>query len=138
MWPFGLYFVLVLLVVAGTLGLSALLGPRHHEPATGAPFESGIVGTGPQHVRLSVRFYLIAMFFVVFDLESIFIFSWTVAARPLGWPGFFELLIFVLILLATLFYLWHSGALDWAETGTQQGGGDVLVGAAHRIGPERC
>lgn len=115
MWPFGFYIVLVLLVVAGMLGASALLGQRHHEPATADPFESGIVGTGPEHVRLSVRFYLIAMFFVIFDLESIFLFAWAVAARPLGWAGYGEMLVFVAVLLLTLFYLVRAGALNWAE-----------------------
>lgn len=115
MWPFGLYIVLVLLVVAGMMVASALLGQRHFEPATGSPFESGIVGTGPEHVRLSVRFYFIAMFFVIFDLESIFIFAWAVAARPLGWAGYAEMLVFVFVLVASLFYLWRVGALDWGQ-----------------------
>ncbi len=115
MWPFGLFIALVLLVVAGMLGVSALLGQRHHEPATGAPFESGIAGTGPEHIRISIRFYLIAMFFVVFDLESIFIFAWAVAARPLGWAGYGEMAIFALVLLLTLLYLVRTGALNWAQ-----------------------
>jgi len=115
MWPFGLYIVLVLLVVAGMLGVSAVLGQRHREPATGDPFESGIVGTGPEHVRLSIRFYLVAMFFVVFDLESIFVFAWAVAARPLGWAGYAEMVVFVVVLLLTLLYLVRTGALNWAE-----------------------
>lgn len=114
-WPLGLYIILVLLVVAGMLVSSALLGQRHHEPATGDPFECGIVGTGPEHIRLSIRFYLVAMFFVVFDLESIFIFAWAVAARPLGWAGYSEMVIFVVVLLLTLLYLVRSGALSWAE-----------------------
>ena len=117
MWPFGLFIVLVLLVVAGMLGVSALLGQRHHEPATGAPFESGIVGTDPERVRISIRFYLIAMFFVVFDLESIFIFAWAVAARPLGWAGYGEMVMFALVLLLTLLYLVRTGALNWAQRG---------------------
>ena len=115
MWPFGLYIVLVLLVVAGMLVASALLGQRHHEPATGDPFECGIVGTGPEHVRISIRFYLIAMLFVVFDLESIFIFAWAVAARPLGWAGYGEMVIFVLVLVLTLLYLVRTGGLNWTE-----------------------
>ncbi|MGH7781409.1 MAG: NADH-quinone oxidoreductase subunit A [Candidatus Binataceae bacterium] len=95
------------------LGLSYVLGQRHNEPATADPYEGGVVSEGSAHVRLSVKFYLLAMFFVIFDLEAVFIFSWAVAGRDLGRTGYFELLIFVGILLITLAYLWRQGALDW-------------------------
>ena len=87
-WPLAVYFAAVILIVAGMLVLSYVLGQRHTEPATGAPFESGIVSEGSVHVRLSVKFYLVAMFFVVFDLEAVFIFLWAVAGRELGWAGY--------------------------------------------------
>ncbi len=114
LWPLILYFVLVVLLVAAMLGASALLGERHHEHATDAPYEGGIVSEGSARVRLSARFYLVAMFFVIFDLESVFLFAWAVAARDLGWAGYFEALIFTLVLLAGLIYLWRVGALDWS------------------------
>ncbi|HEV2500072.1 MAG TPA: NADH-quinone oxidoreductase subunit A [Terriglobia bacterium] len=95
------------------LGLSYVLGERHSERATGAPYESGIVSEGSAHVRFSARFYLVAMFFVVFDLEAVFIFAWAVSAKETGWPGYFEVLVFVGILVATLIYLWRLGALDF-------------------------
>lgn len=79
----------------------------------GEPYESGIVSTGTAQVRFDVRFYLVAMFFVIFDLETIFIFAWAVAARELGWTGYVEILIFIGILIAVLVYLWRLGALDW-------------------------
>ena len=120
MWPFGLYAGLVLLLAAAILGTSALLGSRHSEPETGLPFESGIAGAGPERLRLGVRYYPLAMFFVVFDLESTFLFAWAVAARPLGWAGYGEVVIFALILLATLFYLARRGALAWAATGPER------------------
>lgn len=82
-WPLAVYFAAVLLIVAVMLSLSYVLGQRHMEPATGTPFESGIVSEGSVHVRLSVKFFLIAAFFVVFDLEAIFLFLWAVAGRDL-------------------------------------------------------
>ena len=115
MWPLGVYFALVLLLVAGMLLVSYLLGQRHREPATGAPYEGGILSEGSARVRLSAKFYLIAMFFVIFDLEAVFLFAWAVAARALGWPAFWETVIFVGILVAALVYLWRVGALDWSN-----------------------
>jgi NADH-quinone oxidoreductase subunit A len=112
-WPFGLYFILVIGLVVVMLALSHILGQRHNEPHTGSPYEGGIVSEGSARVRFSLRFYLIAMFFVIFDLESVFIFAWAIAGRKLGWAGYYEVLIFIVILLATLAYLWRLGALDW-------------------------
>ena len=112
-WPLAVYFGVAILIVASMIGVSYVLGQRHSEPATQSPFESGIVSTGSAHVRLSVKFYLIAMFFVVFDLEAVFIFLWAVGGRELGWAGYRELLIFVGVLAVTLAYLWRTGALDW-------------------------
>lgn len=114
LWPLGIYFVVVVILVAGMIVVSYLLGQRHQERATGLPFESGIVSTGSARVRLSAKFYLIAMFFVIFDLEAVFIFAWAVAARELGWAGYWEILVFVGILVAALAYLWRLGALDWS------------------------
>ncbi len=111
---FGVYVLLVLVLVGSMLGLSALLGERHpSEPATGATYEGGTIGAGSSHVRLSARFYLIGMFFVVFDLEAVFVFAWAIAGRELGFSGYAELLVFVGVLLAALAYLWRLGALDW-------------------------
>ena len=87
----------VLLVVAGML-LDRLLGQRHQSRGTGSPYEGGIVSVGSAKVRLSVKFYLIAMLFVAFDLETVFLLCWAVAARELGWPGFLEALVFTVIL----------------------------------------
>lgn len=113
MWPFGVYFVLVVVLVVGMLSLSAVLGQRHDDHATGSPYESGILSEGSARSRLSVDFYLVAMFFVIFDLEAVFIFSWAVAGRELGWAGYWEVLIFTTVLVAALAYLWRLGALDW-------------------------
>lgn len=93
--------------------LSHVLGQRHSEHATGSPYEAGIVSEGSAQARFSIKFYLVAMFFVVFDLEAVFIFSWAIAAREVGWAGYFEILFFTVILVLTLVYLWRVGALDW-------------------------
>lgn len=113
LWPLIVYAALVILVTATMLG-SYVLGQRHWEPATGRPYESGIVSEGSARVRLSARFYLVAVFFVIFDLEAVFLFAWAVAAREVGWAGYWEAVIFIGVLMAALIYLWGVGALDWA------------------------
>jgi NADH-quinone oxidoreductase subunit A len=113
LWPLAIYCTLVGALVAAMLVLSHVLGQRHRDRATGAPYESGILSEGTARVRISAKFYLVAVFFVIFDLEAVFVYAWAVAVRELGWPGYFELLIFVTILGATLAYLWRVGALDW-------------------------
>ncbi|RPJ40365.1 MAG: NADH-quinone oxidoreductase subunit A [Chloroflexi bacterium] len=99
------------------LGLSHILGQRHKSRETDAlPYESGMVPTGPAHSRFDVLFYLNAMFFVIFDLETMFIIAWAIAYRDAGWAGYIEILIFIAILVASLIYLWKLGALDWQTT----------------------
>lgn len=115
LWPVVVYFLLVLGLVGAMLGLSWLLGERHRQPQTGLPYEGGVAGVGDSRVRLSARFYLVAMFFVVFDLESVFIFSWAVVARTAGWRGYAEIAAFISVLLLTLWYLARVGGLDWNE-----------------------
>jgi NADH-quinone oxidoreductase subunit A len=95
------------------MGLPFLLGPRHRDPQTGQQFESGIKATGSARVRWNIKYYQTAMFFVIFDLEAVFLLAWAVAARELGWPGYFEALIFVVVLVLSLAYLSKVGALDW-------------------------
>ncbi len=115
MWPLVAYFAIAVVLAAAVLLVSYLLGQRHSEPATGEPYEGGIVSEGSAHVRFSVRYYLVAMFFVVFDMEAAFLFAWAGAARELGWTGYCEVLLFVGVLVAALVYLWKVGALDWAQ-----------------------
>ncbi len=118
LWPLVVFFIVALVVPAGMVVVSYVLGQQHNEHATGSPYEAGIVSEGSAEVRFSIKFYLIAMFFVVFDLESVFIFSWAIAAREVGWAGYLEILFFTVILVATLAYLWRLGALDWGpQTG---------------------
>ena len=115
LWPLVAYFAFVVVLVTVIIILSYLLGQRHFEPATGEPYEGGIVSEGSARVRFSVNYYLVAMFFVVFDLEAVFLFAWAGAARELSWAGYFEVLLFVGVLVAALIYLWKVGALDWAR-----------------------
>lgn len=113
LWPLILFFGIVIVIVAAMLIISYVLGQHHSEHATGAPYEGGIVGTGSADVRFSMKFYLVAMLFVVFDLESVFIYTWAVAGRELGWAGYAEVCVFVGLLVAAFIYLWRLGALDW-------------------------
>jgi NADH-quinone oxidoreductase subunit A len=117
LWPLALYAAATILLVAGMIGLSYILGQRHMGRATGEPYESGVASTGSAHVRFDVKFYLIAMFFVIFDLEAVFIFAWAVALRESGWAGYVEVLFFVAILAGALVYLWRNGALEWGSAG---------------------
>ena len=115
LWPLGAYFLVVVILMVIILALSYVLGERHKEHATGEPYEAGAPIIGSARQRLNARFYLVAMFFVVFDLEAVFILAWALAARPLGWAGYIEILIFIGVLLAALVYLWKLGALDWGS-----------------------
>lgn len=112
LWPLALYFFAVLVIVAAMVGISFFLGERHKQRTTGEPYESGISPTGSARLRFDARFYLIAVFFVIFDLEALFVFAWAVAVRELGWAGYIEMVVFIGILLAALVYLWRVGALE--------------------------
>ncbi len=108
------YAALVLFLCLAFLGLSAVLGQKTRLTGAGREaYESGIRSSGDARFRLSSKFYLVAVFFVIFDLEAVFIFAWAVAAREAGWAGYIEMLIFVAILFAALIYLWRLGALEW-------------------------
>jgi len=113
LWPMGIYVIAVLVLVTVMIALSYVLGQRHAGRVTGQPYESGMLTTGTARVRFDVKFYLIAMVFVIFDLEAVFIFAWAVALRELGWAGYIEILIFIGVLAAAFVYLWRMGALDW-------------------------
>ena len=114
LWPLAVYFGIVLLLAVMLLAASALLGERHHERATGLPYESGVASTGSARLRFGISFYLVAVFFVIFDLEAAFLFAWAVALREIGWAGYLEGLIFIGVLMAALAYLWRSGGLAFA------------------------
>jgi NADH-quinone oxidoreductase subunit A len=122
--PLIIYFGAVVTITGVMLGGAYLLGERHHAKAADEPFESGVVSTGDVHIRFSVHFYLLAIFFVIFDMESVFLFAWSVALEESGWSGFIEALIFISILIATLIYLGAVGALDWRTRRQRNGTAD--------------
>ncbi len=113
-WSLAIYLFGIVAMCGFMLGIPVLLGGRNWGRAKYEPFESGVVSTGGAHLRFSAKFYLVAMFFVIFDVEALFLYAWAVSVRESGWAGFVEIFIFILILLAGLVYLWRLGALDWA------------------------
>jgi NADH-quinone oxidoreductase subunit A len=113
LWPFLVYFLAVLMLVATMLGLSWVLGQRRANKATNTPFESGVLSVGSPQIQMSVEFYLAAIFFVIFDLETVFIFAWAVAFFELGWNGFIAVTLFIAVLGVALLYELSTGALDW-------------------------
>jgi len=116
-WPFILFAFCVITLVGVMIGLSYILGERHIDKATDEPYESGIPPTGDARLRFSSSFYLIAMFFVIFDLDAAFIILWAVSFRELGLPGYIGVLIFITILLVLLIYELSIGALDFGPDG---------------------
>jgi len=113
-WATGFFILAVLGLCAFMVGASSLLGGRSHGLSKSLPFESGIVGAGSARQRFSVKFYLVAMLFVIFDIEAVFLFAWAIVIRDVGWTGFWGAAVFIFILLAGLIYDSRSGALDWA------------------------
>jgi NADH-quinone oxidoreductase subunit A len=116
-WPFLIYALVVLMVVGIMLGLSHILGERHKEKTTDEPFESGIPPTGNARLRFSSHFYLIAIFFVIFDLDAVFILVWAISFRELGLSGYIGILVFIGILITVLIYEIGIKALDFGPKG---------------------
>jgi NADH-quinone oxidoreductase subunit A len=108
-----LYAGLVLAAIIILLFLIAFLGEKKPGKEKSRPYECGIIPSGPAHFRYPVPFYLVAVFFVIFDVETVFIFAWAVAFKELGWAGYLRIAFFILVLLLSLFYVWRKGALDW-------------------------
>jgi NADH-quinone oxidoreductase subunit A len=110
------YLFLALLTIGAVMLFSYLFGLRHTNRFTGEPYESGVATTGTTRIRFDVKYYLVAMFFVIFDLEAAFIYVWAISVRETGWAGYIEILVFTGVLFAALIYLWKLGALEWADT----------------------
>lgn len=112
-WAFAIFFI-VAIALCGLMLLGAFfLGGKAGDRAKNIPYESGIDSVASARMRLSAKFYLVAMFFVIFDVEALYLYAWSVSVRETGWSGFVEATIFILVLLAGLFYLMRIGALDW-------------------------
>ena len=112
LWPLLLYACLVVILLAAILTLSYILGQRHNDRATNKPYEGGIEQTGSARIRFSVQFYLVAMLFVIFDVEGVFIMLWAVGCYDLGWPGYSGIALFIAQLVVVLIYEWGIGALN--------------------------
>ncbi|CAN5766394.1 NADH-quinone oxidoreductase subunit A [soil metagenome] len=119
LWPLLVYGAIVCSLVTVILGLSYVLGQHHSDRATGEPYEGGILSTGSARLRFSSQFYMIAMLFVIFDVETIFIVAWAIAFEELGWYGYFGVLAFILLLVVVLIYEWRNGALDFGPDGNK-------------------
>ncbi len=111
--PVLLFMVIAIGLVGMIVLLSEILGKKKHFPAKDIPYECGMDPIGDARSRYSVRFYVIAMFFIVFDIEAIFLYPWAVIFKSLGWFGFVEMLVFIGILVVGLVYVWGKGALEW-------------------------
>ena len=117
LWPLLAYTAIVCSLIGGLLIVSYMLGQHHKDRATDAPYEGGILSAGSARLRFSSQFYMIAMLFVIFDVETIFIFSWAIAFRELGWLGYAGVSVFIVLLVIVLIYEWRNGALDFGPDG---------------------
>ncbi len=107
-------FILVILILMGILlAMTSWLGEKSANPNKQLPYESGIIPSGSARLRYPVPFFMVAIFFLLFDVEGAYIFSWAVACRSLGWMGWCQMALFVFILLIGLIYIWKKGGLDW-------------------------
>ena len=106
--------LIAMALAAGLLTVSYLLGKRVRNRVKDMPYESGITPTGDARGRFSVKFYLVAMLFILFDIEAIFLYPWVVVYRELKMLAFVEMLVFVILILSGFFYIWKKGALDWS------------------------
>ena len=95
--------------------LSSLLGPRKPSPEKAAPYECGMPPVGDARERQSVKFYLVAMIFLLFDIEVAFLYPWAMALRDLQWAGYVQVILFMALLLAGYIYVWRKGVLDWGS-----------------------
>src|SRR6202163_5123444 len=115
-FPIVVQVIIAIAVAAGLIGASTLLGKRGKSPLKDTPYESGMAPVGSARERFSVKFYLVGMIFILIDIEAIFLYPWAVVYRELKIFGFFEMLIFIVLILAGFFYIWKKGVLDWAHT----------------------
>ena len=112
--PLLVHLLMAMGIAAGMVGLSALLGWRRPSRVKAEPYECGMTPTGDARGRFSVKFYLVGMLFILFDVEVVFLYPWAVVFRELGMFGFYEMLVYIAVILAGFFYIWKKGVLDWA------------------------
>lgn len=112
-WPIAILIAIAAFIAVAAIGLGYLFGPKRPSARKEEPYESGMVPIGPGTRRMPVRFYLIAVLFILFDIEVIFFLPWAVVFKKLGLFGLIEMLIFIVILLVGYVYAWKKGALEW-------------------------
>src|SRR2546427_4836537 len=115
-FPVLLQVVIAAAVAAGLIVASSALGKRARSPQKDTPYECGIAPTGSARERFSVKFYLVGMIFILFDIEAVFLYPWAVVFRELKMFAFVEMLLFVALILVGYVYVWKKGALDWSQT----------------------
>ncbi|MBZ5582948.1 MAG: NADH-quinone oxidoreductase subunit A [Acidobacteriia bacterium] len=115
-FPVLLQALIAMALAAGLLGASYIFGKRVRNRIKDMPYESGIAPTGDARERFSVKFYLVGMLFILFDIEAIFLYPWVVVYRELKMFAFVEMLVFVVLILSGFFYIWKKGALDWSAS----------------------
>ena len=113
-FPVLIQILIALAVASAMIGLSALLGRRLRDPVKSSPYESGMKPIGNARERFTVKFYLVGMVFILFDIEAIFLYPWAVIYRQLKLFAFFEMLLFIVLVLCGFFYIWKKGVLDWS------------------------
>ncbi len=113
--PILVHLIVVVVIGAGILGLSAWVGVKRPSRAKLSPYECGIQPVGDARERFSVSFYLVAMLFILFDVEAVFLYPWAVVYKTLKWFGFVEMFLYIAILLVAYVYVWKKGALDWSR-----------------------
>ncbi|MFM2477028.1 NADH-quinone oxidoreductase subunit A [Celerinatantimonas sp. MCCC 1A17872] len=113
-WAFTVFLVVAIALCGAMLVGGFLLGGRAKARAKNTPFESGISSVGTARLRMSAKFYLVAMFFVIFDVEALYLYAWSSSIRENGWTGFVEATVFIVVLLVGLVYLIRTKALEWA------------------------
>jgi NADH-quinone oxidoreductase subunit A len=111
--PLLLLFAVSVVTAVGMLVLTQIFNPRRPTPQKEMPYESGMIPLGDTRARFSVKFYMVAISFIVFDLETIFLIPWAVQARALGWGPFLAMTMFVVVLAVGLLYEWKKGGLEW-------------------------
>jgi NADH-quinone oxidoreductase subunit A len=119
-FPVLIQILIAMAVAGGMIGASAVIGRRVRDTAKSTPYESGMIPVGNARERFSVKFYLVGMVFIVFDIETIFLYPWAVVYRELRLFAFFEMLLFILLVLCGFFYIWKKGVLDWSAEGRRR------------------
>ncbi|MGA9041149.1 MAG: NADH-quinone oxidoreductase subunit A [Terriglobales bacterium] len=119
--PLLIHFVVAGTVAGGMVLLSWIIGYRRPTAAKLSPYECGMAPVGDAQARFSVKFYLVAMLFILFDVEAVFLYPWAVILRQLKMFGFLEMLVYILIFLVGFFYIWKKGVLDWGNPSAKRG-----------------